>query len=141
MGEIVSAVTITTNNVPHRRKVMKKTILIIDSDPTWFHLLKNAPVSEELLIISIQNTVNIYPSVHEYMPDLMIMEINLGPEDGRTLCNEIKADPELKHISVMLLTSLPYEKICEIECEADAILGKPIIVDNLLLTIGDLIYG
>lgn len=38
-------------------------------------------------------------------PDLILLDLNLPKKDGREVLAEIKADPELKHIPIIVLTT------------------------------------
>lgn len=43
-------------------------------------------------------------------PDLILLDLNMPKKDGRELLAEIKADPQLKHIPVVVLTTSQNEK-------------------------------
>jgi CheY-like chemotaxis protein len=45
------------------------------------------------------------PSVDEPRPDLILLDLDLPGKDGRQVLAEIKSDPELKSIPVVVLTS------------------------------------
>ena len=41
----------------------------------------------------------------EFRPDLVLLDLNLPKKDGREVLSEIKADPELKTIPIIVLTT------------------------------------
>lgn len=45
------------------------------------------------------------PNSHTPRPDLIILDLNLPRKDGREVLAEIKADPDLRRIPVVILTS------------------------------------
>lgn len=52
--------------------------------------------------------------VNASRPDLILLDLNLPRKDGREVLAEIKADPELKYIPVVVLTtSRNEEDICK----------------------------
>ena len=45
------------------------------------------------------------PYVEAKVPDLILLDLNLPKRDGREVLSEIKSDPSLKHIPVVVLTT------------------------------------
>ena len=66
--------------------------------------------------------------------DLILLDIMLGDEDGRTICQKIKGDDEMKFIPVIFLTvrSSLQDKIQGLNLGADDYLTKPFINEELL---------
>lgn len=60
-------------------------------------------------------------------PTLIISDINMPVMNGFTLCQEIKQDPGLRDVPVILLTSLTslYDVIRGLDCGADNFIRKP----------------
>ncbi|MEX2399951.1 MAG: two-component regulator propeller domain-containing protein [Rhodothermales bacterium] len=67
-------------------------------------------------------------------PDLVITDVMMPELDGFELCSAIKADPELNHIPVIILTAKADEesKIAGLELGADDYLMKPFSAEELL---------
>jgi len=118
---------------------MEKKIMIIDDDHQARETITQELYKFGYTVESIPEFTDIYSALNRFKPKLFILDINLKGADGRTLCNEIKANLSYAHIPIILLTTLSYAQIGEIDCKADAILGKPIHIQNLLRAIDGLI--
>jgi DNA-binding NtrC family response regulator len=69
--------------------------------------------------------------------DLILLDIMLGDEDGRDVCQKIKGDEELRFIPVVMLTvrSSLQDKIDTLNIGADDYLTKPFVNEELLAKI------
>jgi DNA-binding NtrC family response regulator len=69
--------------------------------------------------------------------DLILLDIVLGDEDGRDICQKIKGDEEMKFIPVVMLTvrSSLQDKINTLNIGADDYLTKPFVNEELLAKI------
>jgi DNA-binding NtrC family response regulator len=69
--------------------------------------------------------------------DLILLDIVLGDEDGRDVCQKIKGDEEMKFIPVVMLTvrSSLQDKINTLNIGADDYLTKPFVNEELLAKI------
>jgi len=67
-------------------------------------------------------------------PALIISDVIMPEMNGYELCRHIKADPELAHIPVVLVTTLsdPQDVIRGLECRADNFILKPYEAEQLL---------
>lgn len=70
-------------------------------------------------------------------PDLILMDLNLPKKDGRELLGEVKTDPELRQIPVIVLTTSGAEQDIAraYKLHANCYLTKPIQMDEFLRTI------
>jgi len=73
------------------------------------------------------------------VPDLIILDINLGETDGRTICEEIKNTPAYRHIPILLYSAEQYMDAAIANCQADAFIKKPFSKNLLLEKIGQFI--
>ncbi len=67
-------------------------------------------------------------------PDLILLDLNLPKKDGREVIAEIKQDPKLKHIPVVVLTSSKAEQdiIKTYNLGANCYVTKPVDLDQFL---------
>ncbi len=65
-------------------------------------------------------------------PDLILLDLNLPKKDGRQLLGEIKADPSLRKIPVLVLTTSQSESDIEhcYNLHVNCYLSKPLDIDE-----------
>jgi chemotaxis family two-component system response regulator Rcp1 len=65
-------------------------------------------------------------------PDLILLDLNLPRKDGRTVLKEIKADPQLKRIPVIVLTTSGDERdiLQAYNLYANSYIRKPLGLDK-----------
>lgn len=66
------------------------------------------------------------------LPDLILLDLNLPLKDGREVLEEIKSDPELKIIPVVVLTTSAAERdlVKTYHLHANAYIVKPLDLDE-----------
>lgn len=121
--------------------VMNKKILVIDDEPLFLEVLSTVLTEEGFTVEYAEKADSIYSLLDSFKPDLLILDIRIADVDGRTICNELKQHPFTKNLPIIMLTGISYEEISELDCYADAIIGKPYKYDNLLLTIKQLLLN
>jgi two-component system, chemotaxis family, response regulator Rcp1 len=67
-------------------------------------------------------------------PDLVLLDLNLPRKDGRAVLAEIKADPDLKAIPVIILTTsgAPSDVAFAYDNHANSYVRKPLGLDRLV---------
>jgi CheY-like chemotaxis protein len=70
-------------------------------------------------------------------PDLILLDLNLPGKDGREVLAELKLDPALKQIPVVVLTSSEAEQdvVGSYRCQANCYVTKPVDLDQFLSAI------
>ncbi|RZK39166.1 MAG: response regulator [Pedobacter sp.] len=58
-------------------------------------------------------------------PDLLLLDIWMSGVDGREICQQIKQDPELLSIPVLMISASRQIKESALSCGADDFLAKP----------------
>jgi CheY-like chemotaxis protein len=67
-------------------------------------------------------------------PDLILLDLNLPRRDGREVLEEIKADPGLRHIPVIVLTTSKAEEdvLRSYQLHANAYVTKPVDFEGFI---------
>ncbi len=67
-------------------------------------------------------------------PDIILLDLNLPKKDGREVLAEIKADPDLKHIPVVVLTTSSAEQdiLRSYDLHANCYVTKPVDLDQFI---------
>ena len=70
-------------------------------------------------------------------PDLVLLDLNLPGRDGREVLSEIKSDPSIRHIPVVVLTTSAAEEdiLKSYQLHANAFVTKPVDLDGFIAAI------
>ncbi|RDI64835.1 response regulator [Nocardia pseudobrasiliensis] len=70
-------------------------------------------------------------------PDLILLDLNLPKYDGREVLGKVKADPDLAHIPVVVLTTSAAEEdiLRSYQLHANAYVTKPVDLDQFIAAI------
>jgi len=117
----------------------KAAILIIDDDPDFVRATKKVLESKPYEVLVAYDGDEGLQKTREEKPDLIILDIIMPREDGFKVCEEIKGDPQLAKIPVIILTSLSQrwgETIFSVTqglmLEAEDYIDKPVTPEELL---------
>jgi CheY-like chemotaxis protein len=74
------------------------------------------------------------PPVEAPRPGLILLDLNMPKKDGREALREIKADPELRQISVVVLTTSKAEEdiYSSYDSGASSFISKPVTFEGLV---------
>jgi len=112
---------------------MAKRILIIDDDPDLVKAVTMILESKKYSVLAAYGGIEGLEKVRGERPDLIVLDVMMPDKDGYTVCKELKADPELSLIPVLLLTAVVshipttrYTQQMGMEMEADDYIDKPV---------------
>ena len=106
-------------------KQLYQLLLVEDNHELLFYLKNELANSYQVIIAS--NGKQGLLKAKQYQPDIIISDVMMPEMDGLEMCRQIKADPELQNIPVILLTarSAAVYEIEGIETGADDYITKP----------------
>ena len=89
----------------------KFKILIADDRPDNVTLLVRYLEYEGYDQVSARDGVETLEKVHDEMPDLVLLDINMPLKDGFAVLSDIRSDPATSHIPVIILTAARLDPI------------------------------
>ncbi|MEO5340203.1 MAG: response regulator [Magnetococcus sp. MYC-9] len=117
-------------------------ILIVEDSPVQAFFLEKILKTHHFVVFRASNGQQALQLAAQRLPDLIISDINMPVMTGYEMCRLLKADPQLQHIPVILLSELSNmeEILLGLESRADNYLLKPYEEENLLCKIGELLH-
>src|SRR6188768_3395391 len=121
------------------------SVLLVEDDPGDVVLIEEAFEHNK-----VRNSLKIVGDGVEAMdylrapgsarPDLVLLDLNLPRKDGREVLAEIKSDPDLRSIPVVVLTTSKAEEdvLRTYDLHANCYITKPVSFDGLIEVMGSL---
>ena len=118
------------------RTLRNATILMVDDEPTTLDIveiyLEDAGYSR---LISTTDSSSAIDLIRQKRPDAVLLDIMMPKVDGFEILSRLRADPELKHMPVIVLSSSTdgATKLRALELGASDMLSKPVDSSELVL--------
>lgn len=114
----------------------KTKILVVDDDPMNLKFLIEI-LSDEYEIQAVLSGEEALNIVHDFMPDIILLDIMMPGIDGYEVCKKIRADKKLSKTKILLVSAkaMLNEKIMGYDVGADDYITKPFEHEELLAKI------
>ena len=121
-------------------------ILLVEDSPGDVRLtqevLRNARIANDLHVVGDGEEAMAFlrregEHAGKPRPDLVLLDLNLPRKDGREVLGEISADPDLRTLPVIVLTTSEAERdiLRSYELSANAYITKPIDLGELIAVV------
>lgn len=110
---------------------MRKCILICEDNKDILEIAKTILEGKGYCVDTLTNSSEVINEIHAHEPELILMDLNLPGEGGKSLTQQIKENEETKDIPVLLFSAS--DDIGEIadKIGADGFIPKPFSIDEL----------
>ncbi len=107
---------------------MTGLILVVDDVPANVKLLEAKLTNEYYDVITAKDGFEALQQTRDRKPDLILLDVMMPGMDGFEACRQMKKDPEISHIPVVMVTALsePSARVQGLEAGADDFITKPI---------------
>jgi len=117
----------------------KRLVLVVDDDPDLVDAVSMKLESLDFRTVKACDGVDAWEKIKSEKPDLMILDVMMPRKDGYELCKEVKANPQYKDITIILLTAVADHVASTSSTHmdgkttpADDFISKPIDMDKLM---------
>ncbi len=107
---------------------MTARVLVVDDVAANVKLLEAKLSAEYYEVLTAENGQQAIDVAAQELPDIILMDVMMPVMDGFTACREIKKNPALRHIPVVMITALDQasDRVQGLEAGADDFISKPI---------------
>lgn len=113
-------------------------VLIAEDDVTMVSLLKTLLTLEGFEVAAADTDADIPAAVHRAHPDVLLLDVNLGHQNGLSVLDALRKDPETRDVRIIMSSGTNLEEDC-LQRGANAFLLKPYMPDELVITLKEVI--
>lgn len=120
---------------------MPKKVLIVDDEPNIVLSVEFLMQRDGLDVVTASDGQEAVELLASTKPDLMILDVMMPRKNGFEVCAEVRADPELEGIPILMLTAKGREAEMKkgISLGADAYITKPFSTHDLVAKVHELL--
>lgn len=107
-------------------------VLVIDDNQNILNIVTDILHHYSMEVKALLNPEGVNTVLQQFMPDIMLLDVSMPGYDGRNICREIKSEPTLKNVSIILFSAHPMDAESVADAYADDFLEKPFSMDELV---------
>ncbi|RJP93705.1 MAG: response regulator [Desulfobacteraceae bacterium] len=103
-------------------------VMVADDDPGELFAVSRVLKKAGYVVEEARSGPDAIAAARTFMPDILLLDVVMPGMDGIEACRRIKADPELKHIFVVLMSSInttPEYQARGLDAGADGFIARP----------------
>jgi CheY-like chemotaxis protein len=112
-----------------------KKILVIDDDTDILELMSTMLRMYDYEVHTSPHWELVRTFIGEYHPDLLLLDVSLNGADGRKICHDLKADPTVQQMPIVLFSADPEMGRDLKTSGANEFMPKPFDLSTLISTI------
>jgi DNA-binding response OmpR family regulator len=133
-----------TMTVPPLGEVTAKrtpTVYFIDDSATMREVIKIAFRRENINVITFADAASALAQFEQNRPDVVITDVIMPDQDGYSVCNQIKQNPEFSETPVVLMSGVVNKSVADkaVSVKADELIRKPFQPQELIARVKSLL--
>jgi chemosensory pili system protein ChpA (sensor histidine kinase/response regulator) len=121
--------------------LVRPLVMVVDDSITMRKVTGRVLERHEYEVSTAKDGVDALEKLHERVPDLMLLDIEMPRMDGYELATAMKADPRLRDVPIIMITSRSGDKHRQraLDIGVERYLGKPYQEADLLTQIAEVL--
>jgi chemosensory pili system protein ChpA (sensor histidine kinase/response regulator) len=130
-----------TWSVPREKSDRRIVALVVDDSITVRRVTQRLLERNGMRVLTARDGLDAMAVMQESVPDVLLLDIEMPRMDGYEVAAQVRGDPRLQHVPIIMITSRAGEKhrARAIELGVDDYLGKPYQESQLLDAIAPLV--
>jgi chemosensory pili system protein ChpA (sensor histidine kinase/response regulator) len=127
--------------VAPRDKTQQPLVMVVDDSITMRKVTSRVLENHSIEVITAQDGLDAIERLHERVPDLMLLDIEMPRMDGYELAQHVRSDARLRHVPIVMITSRAGQKHRKKarQSGANAYLTKPYQEADLIAQVGEML--
>jgi len=119
----------------------KTVAMVVDDSITMRKVTSRVLEGHDFEVITAKDGVDATEQMHERIPDLLLLDVEMPRMDGYELAEYVRADPRLRHIPIIMITSRAGNKHRErgMRAGANVYMSKPYKESELISEVAQLL--
>ena len=140
-GLELAAQPVTAQPETTKQEDRTPVVMVVDDSITMRKVTSRVLENHSLEVMTAQDGVDAIEKLHERVPDLMLLDIEMPRMDGYELLQHVRADARLRHVPIVMITSRAGQKHRKKAREAGAndYLTKPYQEPELVEKVSELL--
>ncbi len=80
-------------------------LLILDNSAEHISLLAYFLEKKQYAVKALTGALDIFSEIHNYKPDLLLLDAFFGGADGRELCRQLRNNKETRHVGILIFSA------------------------------------
>ena len=127
--------------VTPRKKTSQPLVMVVDDSITMRKVTSRVLENHSIEVMTAVDGLDAIEKLHERVPDLMLLDIEMPRMDGYELAQHIRSDARLRHVPIVMITSRSGQKHRKKarDAGANAYLTKPYQETDLVAQVGEML--
>ncbi len=107
-------------------------ILVVDDDVDILSVMEILLTMKGFEVEVTAKWESTFEKIESFNPDLILLDVLISGNDGRTICKQLKSQEETRRIPVIMFSAHPSAAATMSEYGADDFIAKPFDVNELI---------